>query len=278
MYKDIVIGIDVARKSKKRYQNRRIQTRTHSSRIAVDKKHIYAVLEVVSIICVYICVLAFVCSALFILLIYLQRAQYFSIQHIDIKGNKRLSTNRILALSGINIGDNILRVRLGSIYERLYESKWIKRVAVRKTFPDTIHIDIEELQASFWVQYDNALYYADALGFPITPVDKAFFVSLPVLEIEKGAEDFVIHLPAIIQELQKMPYPLDVKSISWIKLTTTATVQFFIESMNFTVTLSIADWSKNLKKVVLVLHDMARKNQLSSVRKIYANGVVLVEM
>lgn len=268
----------VRKHSKTKYTNRNTRNRTYTSTQVIDKRQLYTSIEILSVITVGVCILAVVSYLLIFLLSYLQHSPYFSIQQIDVKGNKRLSVNRVIALSGLAIGDNILQVRLGSIYEKLYQSKWIKHVAVRKTLPDTIHIDIEELQASFWVQHNNVLYYADALGFPITPVDKAFFVSLPVLEIEKGAEDFVIHLPAIMQELQKNTYPLDVKSISWIKLLSTATVQFFVESANITVTVAIEDWRENIRKAQLVIHDLARRSLLEKAHKIYANDVVLVEM
>ena len=263
--------------SKKRYPNTRGKNK-FSSTHTLEKERIYAGIEILSVIGVGFCILALMSFLLIVLLLHLQRSQYFSIQNIEVKGNKRLSANRIIAISGVNIGDNILRVRLGSIYERLYKNKWVKHVAVRKTLPDTIHIDIEELQSSFWVQHNNTLYYADALGFPITPVNKDFFVSLPVLEIEKGAEDFVIHLPAIMQELQKNTYPFDIKSISWIKLLSTATIQFFIESANITITIALEDWRENIRKTQLVINDLAHRLQLESVNKIYANNVVLVEM
>ena len=268
----------VRKNFKKQYSNKRVRKVTHSSTLTFEKKQMYAGIEFLIVICIGVFILLLVSFLLIFLLYSLQRSQYFAVQQIDIKGNKRLSTNHVMALSGVNIGDNILCIRLGSVYEKLYQSKWIKRVAVRKTLPDTIHIDIEELQASFWIQHDNTLYYADALGLPITPVDKTFFVSLPVLEIEKGAEDFVIHLPAIMQELHKTTYPLDLKSISWIKLLSTATVQFFIESSNLTVTIAIEGWRENIKRAQLVIHDLARRSQLTNVRKIYANNVVLVEM
>lgn len=265
------------RKSGKKYYNKKI-TQSSSRTVNIEKKQIYRVIEILFIVLGGLGILFLVSCALLFFLLYIQRSQYFSIQHIDVKGNKRLSMNRVISLSGITMGDNLLRVRLGSVYERLYESKWIKRVAVRKTLPDTIHIEIEELQASFWVQHNNVLYYADALGFPITPVDKAFFVSLPVLEIENGAEDFIVHLPAIMQELQTMHYPFDVKSISWIKLLSTATVQFFLESSNMTITIAIEDWRENIKKTHYVLQDLAHKGLLNKVRTMYANNVVLVEM
>ena len=214
---------------------------------------------------------------LLILLFYVQQMQYFSLKNIEVQGIKRLSSQDIIALAGIAPQQNIFTLHIGDIYAKLKSSPWIEQLSVRRVLPNTLHIDIKENTAAFWIQKDTTLYYADAFGFPIAPVDQKFFVSLPVLSIEKNGEDFILALPVIAEMLHKDIYPLDAKSVSSITLLANGRVVLYVGSLSLKVTLALSNLQENVAKLRAIVNDAVKRGQLKEIRAITVDGSGLVE-
>lgn len=77
-------------------------------------------------------------------LIILAFSPLFNIKEIKVKGNLRLTENSIVKESGIEIGQNILRLNKSSIKEALFNLPYIKDVSIRRNWPDTIIISLVE--------------------------------------------------------------------------------------------------------------------------------------
>lgn len=77
-------------------------------------------------------------------LIILAFSPLFNIKEIKVKGNSRLTENSIVKESGIEIGQNILRLNKNIIKEKLFDLAYIEDVSIRRSWPDTIIISVDE--------------------------------------------------------------------------------------------------------------------------------------
>src|SRR5699024_11905207 len=72
------------------------------------------------------------------------RSDVFKIRNIEVRGNIKLEEEDIIEHSTVNIGENIFRLRMKDIEERLEKLSYIKEIKVRRSLPATIIIDIVE--------------------------------------------------------------------------------------------------------------------------------------
>ncbi|MBF0226489.1 MAG: FtsQ-type POTRA domain-containing protein [Desulfobacterales bacterium] len=75
---------------------------------------------------------------------FITQCQYFNATNIEVSGNKILSTDAIIEIAGLHQGINIFSINLNSIKDNLIENSWIKKVQVKREFPDSIKITIDE--------------------------------------------------------------------------------------------------------------------------------------
>ncbi|MDP8218193.1 MAG: FtsQ-type POTRA domain-containing protein [Candidatus Theseobacter exili] len=82
----------------------------------------------------------FLYSGFFVIL----KDDHFAVKEIKVTNNRSLASDRIVELSGINIGENIFKVNLKNILSRIREAALVKNAIVRRKLPDTIEIKIFE--------------------------------------------------------------------------------------------------------------------------------------
>ena len=71
---------------------------------------------------------------------------YFDAREIKISGTERVSHTELLAQGQLRLNKNILAVNLPLVRKRLLAHPWISEARVRREFPDTIIVTIEEHQ------------------------------------------------------------------------------------------------------------------------------------
>ena len=199
-------------------------------------------------------------------------SDYFLISRIDISGNNNVTNEEILAASGVTVGQNTIAVSIEEVEDALEKNPWLESVSVKRVLPDILEISVQERVPKFWILADGVMCYADRYGRPIVPVDNVPVHSLPVLEIEKGGEDFCAHLPEMLSVFDRSGLPLSVQSASWLKLTRAGGLEIFLEDSNLHLGLGADDFSNNLVRLSLVLRDLNRRGELPRARQISAYG------
>jgi len=81
---------------------------------------------------------------LFSFVIILLFSPIFDITAIEISGNSKVNENIIRSEAGINLGQNIMRLNKIKIKEDLLKVSYIDNVEIRRSWPDTILINVEE--------------------------------------------------------------------------------------------------------------------------------------
>lgn len=87
----------------------------------------------------------------------------FTLQHVDVNGNRRLSTEEVVEAAEIESGMSLLTVNLTAIAERLKRHPWIHSASVYRRFPGRIILEIQERTPRAILAAEK-LYYLDAQG------------------------------------------------------------------------------------------------------------------
>jgi exonuclease VII small subunit len=97
------------------------------------------------------------------------------------------------------------------------------------------------------------------------------FVSLPALEIEKGAEGYAARLPELVNSIKKADVPLDSANLDWLRLSAGGLLELKANSY-LRVVVSLDEWEKNLQHLKQVLADLSRRGELRNTAEIRAQG------
>lgn len=66
------------------------------------------------------------------------------VAHIDVRGEHFLSEGEVIQLLGPSLGENILGLELERLKLKLRASPWVADATVKRTLPDTLHVEIRE--------------------------------------------------------------------------------------------------------------------------------------
>ena len=104
---------------------------------------------------------------------------YFAVNKVSWVGNQHLSVEEIAPWAGPVAGENILRVNLGEISQKLAKHPWVQTASIRRVFPQGLHINITERIPFARIQLDQ-VYMMDSYGVLLGPEEEKFY-GLPLL-------------------------------------------------------------------------------------------------
>ena len=105
---------------------------------------------------------------------------YFSIREIVVEGEtKRLTTDQLARLTGVEVGDNLFWIDVSAIYQRLKADPWIRIASVRRRPPHTLWMYIEE-EEPIAILSSQGLFLMNRKGEPFKKVETVDDKSYPV--------------------------------------------------------------------------------------------------
>ncbi|GBE04228.1 cell division protein FtsQ [bacterium BMS3Abin09] len=108
--------------------------------------------------------------------------RHFSVNEIIVSGNYHLDKEDIVKSMKITKGQPLLDIRSEDINERLRENPWIKSVALKKQFPGTLLIKVEEAVPKALLSIKKKLYIIDENGNILERIKGESTLFLPVLK------------------------------------------------------------------------------------------------
>ena len=203
---------------------------------------------------------------------FITNSAFFTVQEIQVSGNVRLEQEDVLELAQLARGSNSLAVNISDVEYKLLRSPWIQNVSVKRQLPGNLFISVEEREPRYWMRQGSRIIYADKKGTPIDYVGAYKFASLPFLTIDSGCEHLVQHLPELMTELDDKSLPVSSKNAAWIKLSMSSGVTLYLDSGKLMLSIGVDDWSSNLRHIQTTVADLQRRNELTKVRSIKAEG------
>lgn len=98
-------------------------------------------------------------------LIFLMLSPVFNIKTISITGNEQISSETINSLSGIQINDNLFKIRKSQVIKNIKQNAYIESVEVSKKMCDKIEIKIQERKATFMIKIGDGYVYLNNQGY-----------------------------------------------------------------------------------------------------------------
>ena len=89
---------------------------------------------------------------------------YFPAKQVVFTGNKHLTDDELKTLTGIDGNESLITISHREVSQRLIKSPWIKSVRIRKEFPETLSILVEETVPFALLDMNGHLFLIDENG------------------------------------------------------------------------------------------------------------------
>lgn len=89
----------------------------------------------------------------------------FNIKEIKVVNNTQVSSETIISLSEIQIGENIFKFYKGSASNKIKENAYIESVNIERKIPGTIEISVEERTPKYSVDFMGKFMYINSQGY-----------------------------------------------------------------------------------------------------------------
>lgn len=103
----------------------------------------------------------------------------FNIIDIEVTGNKSVSTEKIIGLSGINIGENVFKINKRNVVKEIKNDGYIENVNIYRILPNKIKIEIEERTPTFLIENGNGYTYINNQGYILEVSNEK--IDLPII-------------------------------------------------------------------------------------------------
>lgn len=129
---------------------------------------------------------------------------FFTLREVVIReATPHLTEEEILKLSGIQLGANLLTLRLSGIEENLHRFSWIKEVSLLKRYPGRLYIEVKEQEPVALVFFGN-WFYVSPEGTIFKKLTSEDFTNYPVLTgLEPNGSELLNQAVSFLTDYQK---------------------------------------------------------------------------
>lgn len=112
----------------------------------------------------------------------------FGIRKVEIQGAKRLSTEQVRSLGGIEAGKNLLAFDTARAEQRLLEDPWVSSARVTRELPGTLRVELTEREATAIAVLGDKPYLVTREGEPFKPLQPDDPSDLPIVSGVSAAD------------------------------------------------------------------------------------------
>jgi cell division septal protein FtsQ len=105
---------------------------------------------------------------------------FFRLKNIEVSSAKRLTRDEILALVGVETGQDLARMNLKRMGEQLSQNPWVETVRIHRYFPDRLSISVSEREPLAIVNM-GFIYYLDKKGTVFKVLNQGDKLDYPVV-------------------------------------------------------------------------------------------------
>ncbi|MCF8103873.1 MAG: FtsQ-type POTRA domain-containing protein [Desulfohalobiaceae bacterium] len=186
-----------------------------------------------------------------------------AVRDILITGNHHFDEDRIMEKAGIKRHQNILQLRIEEVKDRLVRDPWIDSVLIRRELPGRLHLQVRERAPVFIIQKKETLFYADAKGQEIGPVQADHFISLPLLVFDGASPRQRRKLELLHSCFLKRQLPFSLAESSWLRfLAAGEVVEFYLQGRRLKVVLDTRGLVQNIESLRRIWRDLDTRGEL----------------
>lgn len=208
-----------------------------------------------------------ICVILIIAIILILSSSLFNIKNINIIGNEKLSADKIISFSGLQMNSNIFQFNKEEIINNIEENAYIEWVTITRKLPSTVEINLEERVVKYMLQFADSYVYINNQGYMLEISNEKLDVPI-LVGLTTDLSNIKAGNRINVDDLEKMKMVIKIyevaKSneisdlITKIDISNTKNYTLFLDAQNKTVYLG--DCS-NLNTRILYLKSMLEKTQ-----------------
>lgn len=88
------------------------------------------------------------------------------VSQVEVTGNERLDAAEIVSASGIEPGQNILRVEENASAANVAALPWVAKVSVHRALPTKVRVEVQERQVLLFANRNDGPHLIDSAGTP----------------------------------------------------------------------------------------------------------------
>lgn len=198
-------------------------------------------------------------------------APELAVEKVEVMGTHRATAESITRLSGIQVGENILRLDTAAIERTIAAHPWVAKATVSRKMPRTVHIVIVEHEPVVLVALGH-LYYANRAGEVVKRYTPGEREMLPVItglereavEADNGeARERIVSAVAFLDELASV-MGNDAPGIAEIHLDPLLGLSFVARNEDLSVSLGHPPWRRGIERLVEVKRSLEAKGVKAS--------------
>ena len=108
---------------------------------------------------------AFLLSALAGAFVFFMMSPLFDLATVQVINNDKISSDTIISLSGLIIGENIYKTSYNQIEKNIKQNAYIENVKVKRQLPNKIEITVKERKATYMLEYATSFAYINNQGY-----------------------------------------------------------------------------------------------------------------
>ena len=262
---ETVIGM-TKKNNRKKPKDNKIKKSKNQARIERKKKKIKKIIKWMSLLFLIIGGIIFAVVS-----------PIFNINDIQVFNNNQITTETIVSLSQLQVGQNIFKFNKNKVEKEIKANSYVENVNVKRKIPNKIEIAIEERKKNYNVEFLNGYAYINNQGYILEISEQK--LDLPTIQgISTEAEQIVEGNRLNTEDLEKLGsaiqimnicknYELDNK-ISSIDITNRNNYILYMEGEKKTIELGD---DSNLSTKMLYIPTILKENE-GKEGTIYVNG------
>ena len=114
----------------------------------------------------------------------------FNIKEINVVKNEQISSDTIVSLSQLKIGQNIFKYSSKKVEEEIKTNPYIEIVNIKRKFPDKIEITVKERQKNYNIEFLNGYAYINNQGYILEISEQK--LELPIVQGISTEEEKIV--------------------------------------------------------------------------------------
>ena len=198
---ETVIGMTNKHNNKKTKQEKRKKLTQKQARILRKKKKIKRVLKWITLFFLIIGGIVFALVS-----------PIFNINEIQVIDNSQISTDTIISLSQLQLGQNIFRFKSSKVKDDVKTNPYVESIKIQRIFPSKVEITIKERHKNYNVEFLNGYAYINNQGYILEISEQK--LELPViLGVSTEQEQIVAGNRLNTQDLEKLGTVIQIMNI-----------------------------------------------------------------
>jgi len=140
-------------KKKKKNSSKSVKNKEQPNKSKVKNKK-FGFVKVLLIMIIIIVLTILICSS-----------SLFNINTITVAGNEKLSDNKVISASGLQLHTNIFKFNKSKTISNIKENAYIEEVSLKRKLPNKVEIDIKERVATYMLQFADSYVYINNQGY-----------------------------------------------------------------------------------------------------------------